>query len=114
MSGGKRDSRNWQMLRKIFTFLTLGNFWYEEGDMLWGSVEFIHCFSSIKEICCEFEAAGLNVVHVRIPEQSRRGGAVLRRDAPSTPNQKEVRWDTVSEKEIEKHTESFAYSDCPS
>jgi SAM-dependent methyltransferase len=73
-----RSSRKVEFARKLFAFLTLGNRWYEKGDMLWGNVEFIHTFSSEDELKSEFDEGGFEVVHTDIPEGWARGGAVLR------------------------------------
>jgi len=57
--------------------IELYNFWYEKGDTLWGSLEFILGFPSKKNLESEFEEGGLKVVHIYIPENSFRGGAIL-------------------------------------
>lgn len=72
-----------EFIRKAIAFFTLGNFWYEKGDMLWGNAEFIHAFSSEDELKSEFKQGGFEVVHFHIPE-GIRGGAVLRKQ-DSTP-----------------------------
>lgn len=74
-----RRSRLAVRLRKAFAFVTLGNFWYEPGDVLWGGVEFVHQFASPAEIKSEFEEGGFEVLYAEIPESSVRGGAVLRK-----------------------------------
>lgn len=71
--------RTWELARKVVAFLTLGNLWYEKGDMLWYNIEFIHAFSSEDELRSEFEGGGFEVVHIRSAEELFRGGAVLRR-----------------------------------
>jgi len=72
-------SRKVEVARKIFAFLTLGNFCYENGDMLWGNVEFIHAFSSEKELKSEFEEGGFDTIHIDISRGKMRGGAVLKK-----------------------------------
>lgn len=67
-----------EFVRKAIAFFTLGNFWYEKGDMLWGNAEFIHAFSSGDELKSEFKQGGFEVVHIHIPE-GIRGGAVLQK-----------------------------------
>jgi len=72
-----------EIARKIFVFLTLGNLWYEKGDMLWGDREFIHGFSSEHLLKSEFEDGGFEVVKIYIPEESPKGAAILRRESLS-------------------------------
>jgi SAM-dependent methyltransferase len=71
-----------ELARRIVAYLTLGNLSYEKGDMLWGSVEFIHGFLTEEELRSEFEAGGVDMVHLHIPEgRIPRGGAVLVKEA---------------------------------
>ncbi|MCK4823612.1 class I SAM-dependent methyltransferase [bacterium] len=72
-------SRKVEVARKIFAFLTLGNLWYEKGDMLWGNAEFIHAFSSENELRSEFEEGGFETIHIDISREKVRGGAVLKK-----------------------------------
>ncbi|MFC1857286.1 class I SAM-dependent methyltransferase [Thermodesulfobacteriota bacterium] len=72
-------SRKAELARKAFAFLTLGNLWYEKGDMLWSNVEFIHAFSSTDELRSEFEAGGFELIHIHTPAESTSGGAVLKK-----------------------------------
>ena len=74
-------SRQKSLARKAIAFVTLGNLWYEEGDMLWSNAEFIHAFPSEKELRSEFEAVGFEIVHIHIPEAEgfTRGRAVLKK-----------------------------------
>lgn len=67
-----------ELFKKAFAFMTLGNFWYERGDMLWGDVEFMHSFSSKEDLISEFNDGGFEVNYLYIPE-GIRGGAVLRK-----------------------------------
>lgn len=55
---GPRSRYNWLM--KTVAYLTLGNFWYENGDRLWGS-EFLHAFASLAEVEAEFAEGGFTV-----------------------------------------------------
>lgn len=71
-------SRRGELIRRTFAFFTLGNLWYEKGDMLWNDLEFLHAFSSEEELRSEFEEGGFRVVHIHTPERGMRGGAVLR------------------------------------
>ena len=73
----KRVSPKAELLRKIFALLTMGNLWYEEGDTLWGNVEFVHAFSSEAVLRSEFAEGGFEPLHLEIPESTMQGGAVL-------------------------------------
>ena len=70
-------SQKGELIRKIFSYMTLGNLSYEKGDMLWHNLEFIHAFSSEQALCSEFEDANFKVEHIQIPEEHMKGGAVL-------------------------------------
>lgn len=70
-----------ELARKAFSYLTLGNLWYEKGDMLLGDVEFIHAFSSEDELRSEFEEGGFEIVYLHTHEETLWGGAVLKRKA---------------------------------
>jgi ubiquinone/menaquinone biosynthesis C-methylase UbiE len=72
-----KPSQKGEFMRKIVSFLTLGNFEYEKGDMLWHNLEFIHAFSSEEELRSEFEEGHFHVKHVQLLEENMRGGAVL-------------------------------------
>jgi len=67
-----------EFARKALAFFTLGNFWYEKGDMLWGNAEFIHAFSSEDELRSEFKEGDFEVNYLYIPE-GIRGGAILQK-----------------------------------
>ncbi len=68
-----------ELARKIVAFLTVGNLWYEEGDMLSNNIEFIHAFSQEDEVRSEFAEGGFEVIHLHIEEELLLGGAVLRK-----------------------------------
>ncbi|KYK37943.1 MAG: hypothetical protein AYK18_08720 [Theionarchaea archaeon DG-70] len=68
-----------EFAKRVFAFLTMGNFWYEKGDILWGNVEFIHGFSSDDKLRSEFKEGGFTVLHMHIPQGKIRGGAVMRK-----------------------------------
>ena len=63
------------LVRKLAAACTLGNLAYEEGDILWLNVEFVHEFSSEDAIRSELEEGGLSVVRVKT-DQTPRGMAV--------------------------------------
>ena len=66
-----------EFIRKVISLLTIGNLQYEKGDILRHNIEFIHAFSSEKDLRSEFEGAHFRVEHLQIPEEHMRGGAVL-------------------------------------
>ena len=66
-----------ELARRLVATLTLGNLSYEPGDMLWHNVEFIHGFLSEEELRSEFEAGGVEVIHLHTSDRMARGGAVL-------------------------------------
>lgn len=72
-----RYSRPVRFLRKIFALLTLGNFCYEPGDMLWGNREFIHAFSGEEELTAEFREAGFKIEYISFQRNLRRGETLL-------------------------------------
>ncbi len=80
-----RSSHQWELVRKIVAFLTLGNLWYEKGDTLWYNMEFIHAFSSEDELGTEFTEGGFEVIHLHIAEELLLGGAVLKKTLTDSP-----------------------------
>jgi SAM-dependent methyltransferase len=68
-----------QLVRRLVAACTLGNLAYEEGDMLWGKVEFVHVFVSEETIRSELEEGGLSVVGIRTAPKAIRGSAVCRK-----------------------------------
>jgi SAM-dependent methyltransferase len=71
--------RRFAWVRKTVAFLTLGNFWYEPGDRIWGS-EFLHAFASFADLESEFAAGGFTVIYFSDPQNSAFLGAVLKRE----------------------------------
>jgi SAM-dependent methyltransferase len=67
-------------VRKAVAFLSLGNFWFEAGDIVWGT-EFIHNFSSSEELRAEFAQGGFLVTYLPDLNQADRYGAVLQKPA---------------------------------
>jgi SAM-dependent methyltransferase len=74
---GIRFSPKVELARKIFSVLTLGNLWYEPGDLLWLNAEFVHAFSSEEELRSEFAAGGFKMLHLQTTESDVEGGALL-------------------------------------
>jgi SAM-dependent methyltransferase len=72
-------SRKVEFARKLFALLSMGNLWYEKGDMLWNNVEFIHAFYSEQELQSEFKAGGFEIIFIDCPKESIRGGALLKK-----------------------------------
>ncbi len=71
-----------ERVRKLVAYLTLGNIWYEPGDVLLGESEFIHGFKSEGEIASEFAEAGFELGHpLIIQEEEHRGLALLHKAA---------------------------------
>ena len=69
--------RKGELLRKMLTYLTLGNTGYENGDILFGSLEFRHVFASEEELRAEFAAGGFEVIYLTVFDGMMRGSALL-------------------------------------
>ena len=69
-----------ELLRRVFSWLTLGNLSYAPGDRMVAGGEFAHFFAGPDEVRSEFEEAGFRVLDLTLPAGGPRGGAVLRRD----------------------------------
>lgn len=76
-------TRMGRLLRRLVGVCTLGNLAYEEGDMLWGHVEFIHAFTSEDAVRSELEEGGLSVARIRTDPTSIRGSAVCTKNLES-------------------------------
>ncbi len=75
---GWKTAKLAELLKKLLSYLTLGNLQYQKGDVLWSNNrEFIHVFTSFQEAEDEFLEAGFNVIHQHLPEESRFHGVVL-------------------------------------
>lgn len=68
-----------EIARKIFAYLTLGNLWYERGDLLWGNREYVHAFTSKRLLRSELEDGGFEIMKIYIPEKRSKGAAILRK-----------------------------------
>jgi SAM-dependent methyltransferase len=73
-------SQKVQFARRLIAACTMGNLAYEEGDMLWGNVEFIHAFASEEEVRSELVEANLSVVRFQTDRNPIRCGAVSRKN----------------------------------
>ena len=69
--------------RRLVAWLTLGNTGYENGDILFGTLEFRHAFGAEQDLRAEFAAGGFEVLHLTVFDGMMRGGAVLRGPAES-------------------------------
>jgi hypothetical protein len=69
-----------RIMRRLIAAATFGNLEYEQGDMLWLNIEFLHAFPSEEAVRAELEEGGLSVVSItRDPRIPVRGGAVCRK-----------------------------------
>ncbi len=68
-------------IQKMLAWLTLGNTGFENGDILFGTLEFRHAFSSEQKLREEFIAGGFAMpdIDVIIFDKMMRGGAILRK-----------------------------------
>ncbi len=72
-----------ELLKKAFTIISLGSFWYEKGDIIWRNSEFHHIFSSNEQLSSEFKSGGFEIIQVNIPDNpSDWSLALLRKRIP--------------------------------
>lgn len=64
-------------LRRLIARLTFGNPGYQNGDILFGTLEFRHTFASEADLRAEFAASGFDVAYFTVFERMMRGGCVL-------------------------------------
>ena len=69
-----------EAVRRLIAVGSLGNLAYEEGDILWLKVEFIHAFAAEDAIRSELEEGGLRVLHIQTSPNSNRASAVCRKN----------------------------------
>ncbi|MCP4402345.1 MAG: class I SAM-dependent methyltransferase [bacterium] len=76
----QKESRKGVFIRKVFAFLTLGNFWYERGDRILNTREFVHFFTSEDEFRAEVEEGGFEIAYIHIPQNQKEwsGQAILK------------------------------------
>lgn len=74
-SNNQGESNFLEILRKFIAIISLGNFGYERGDMLWFNKEFTHVFSSVHRVQSEFTSTGFRIIDFTISSSSR--GEVL-------------------------------------
>ena len=82
----QRSTDAGRLLRHLAGILTLGNLAYEEGDMLWRGVEFLHAFASEHAIRSELEDGGLSVHRIQTASTPTRGSAVCRKGSETNHN----------------------------
>jgi SAM-dependent methyltransferase len=73
-----RHSSKGVLALKAIAWLMLGNTGFENGDILFGTLEFRHAFSAEQELRAEFDAGGFETLHLTLFNEMMRGGAVLR------------------------------------
>lgn len=74
-----------EFVRRVVAACTLGNLAYQEGDVLWHNIEFVHEFTSEDAIRSELEEGGLSVVRIKT-DQTARGRAVCRKGPETGQN----------------------------
>jgi hypothetical protein len=72
-----------EFLRRLFSWITLGNFWYENGDMIWGEREFIHAFSSEKQVIAEVIPAGFEAIYTHLLPNLNCGAIIFKKQQKS-------------------------------
>jgi SAM-dependent methyltransferase len=82
-------SRKVTFLRRLIAFFTLGNFSYENGDMLWLNVEYLHAFGSEEVLKSELEEGGFTNINIKINSNTPRAGAVCQKKSNIKPLYKE-------------------------
>jgi SAM-dependent methyltransferase len=81
-----RYRRKGLLARRVVAWLTRGNAAFENGDILFGNLEFRHAFASEDELRAEFAAGGFDVRDLTIFDDLIRGGAILQNPgAPGRP-----------------------------
>lgn len=73
----RRHSLCARLARYAVAILCAGNFWYEQGDVLWGNREFLHAFLSLAEVKDEVEPCGFRLIHEHAQPGDERGGVVF-------------------------------------
>jgi len=66
---------------RLLSWLTLGNFSLEKGDILKNNQEFLHAFSDQDDLQAEFAEAGFEVLRFVFPDASHNAGALLRKNS---------------------------------
>jgi hypothetical protein len=82
---GLQSSGRGGFVRRVIATCTLGNLAYEEGDVLWGNIEFLHAFASEDAIQSELQEGGLSVVGIQTDRKPVRCGAVCRKSVETAP-----------------------------
>lgn len=65
-----------ERLRRFIAKSPFGNRLYENGDILWLNIEFVHIITSKEEIHAELEAGGLIVKQINMDPGTTRGSAI--------------------------------------
>ncbi len=74
----RHGNKRW-VAGKLLSWLTLGNFSCEKGDILKNNQEFLHAFSNQDDLHAEFAEAGFEVLRFVFPDASHNAGALLRK-----------------------------------
>jgi SAM-dependent methyltransferase len=67
------------LMRKAIAWLTLGNIAFENGDILFGTLEFRHAFDAEQDLHAEFDASGFETLYLTEFDGMMRGVAVLQK-----------------------------------
>lgn len=84
--GAPRPPGRGGLVRSLVAACTLGNRAYQEGDILWLNVEFVHQFTSQDALRAELGEGGLEVEWIRTERTSVRGAAVCRKSTETGRN----------------------------
>jgi len=78
MATGSMTSRSSEFAKRLFAFATLGNRWYEKGDMIFRD-GFTHAFTSVDELRSELEEGGFEIAHIHATGRTVNGGAIIKK-----------------------------------
>ena len=67
-----------ETFKKVLAYLSLGNIYYEKGDMLWYDREFEHRFADEAELKKEFAEAAFHLEKLVVKPEIRQGFAILK------------------------------------
>lgn len=74
-----RLSKKGIFVRRLIAACSLGNLAYEEGDILWYNIEFVHTFSSEDEVRLELEESRISVITIKSDPNTARAAAICRK-----------------------------------
>ena len=73
---------------KSAAWLTMGNIWYDTGDVIFGDREFIHPFASAEEVQAEVLSAGFESFHSQLLPDLNCGAILFKTLPKASPNTK--------------------------